>query len=72
MDSNMGRKKKIKEVEIKETIAKAADNDVTVVSQELAIKLENESIGKISEDFGREDINTIARKINEIIDRVNK
>ena len=68
----MPRKKKIKEIEIKETTAKAEDSDVKVIEQETKITLEPVNIGKISEDFGREDINIIARKVNEIIDAVNK
>ena len=65
--------KEIKEIEVKDTNV-TRDDGVKVLDWEVSIKTDDVPsvplIGRISEDFGREDLNTIARKINEIITKV--
>mgnify|MGYP001575064045 CR=1 FL=1 len=51
---------------------KEVEEIVPVVEEIPAIESVPTKIGHLSVDFGREDLNTMGRKINEIIDHINK
>lgn len=44
----------------------------TEVTEELVIVPLNQGIAKLGLDLGREDLNKLVEKLNEVIDRLNK